>query len=76
MEIQYKSYQPKNNYMFKIQELYKYQYLLQEITKELNSLVKNNDELEKLTTNIILFYLSHFYLFSVGVIGLVSNYCW
>lgn len=52
MEIQYKSYQPKNNYMFKIQELYKYQYLLQEITKELNSLVKNNDELEKLTTNV------------------------
>jgi hypothetical protein len=52
MEIQYKSYQPKNNYMFRIQELYKYQYLLQEITKELNSLVKNNDELEKLTTNV------------------------
>ena len=38
MSIEYKSYHPKNNYTFRIQELYKYQHLLQEITKELNKI--------------------------------------
>ena len=51
MSIEYKSYNPKNNYTFRIQELYEYQHLLQEITKELNKMLKKN-EIEKLTTNV------------------------
>lgn len=51
MSIEYKSYHPKNNYTFRIQKLYKYKHLLQEITKELNKMLKKN-EIEKLTTTV------------------------
>ncbi len=37
-------YQGRENYTFTIQKLYKYQYLLQEITKELQKILKQMPE--------------------------------
>jgi hypothetical protein len=60
----HKPYRGRDTYIFRIQKLYKYQHLLQEITKELQKILKQkpeyknknkaniNLEINKLTTNV------------------------
>ena len=61
MDFEYKLYKPKNNYMFRIQELYKYQHLLQEITKELNKYeIYIFTQLSGIISGVEIFALSHF----------------
>jgi len=47
----HKPYKGKNDYTYKIQELYGYYYLLKEITKELHEIIKQNPEYIKIKNN-------------------------